>query len=163
MPPFSLPYTCSNKKKLFSFYPAHNLYFALLTQFFGNNRTPKQFGVKGFQNSPLFLHYLFFLVFYCATRTRHAKQKVWSALACRAKATVTSVVLLTYAHMPCYMSRSSCRGMHACPCHHLFVGFPVDGHISIGDTKDIFCFILQSVVSVQEVVCFCCLFKFYRV
>ena len=35
--------------------------------------------------------------------------------------------------------------------------------ISIGDTKDIFCFILQSVDSVQELVCFCCLFKFYRV
>ena len=99
-----------------------------------------------------------------ATRTRHAKQKVWSALACRAKATVTSVVLLIkYAHMPCYMSRSACRGMHACPCHHLFVGFPVDGHISIGDTKDIFYFILESVDSVQELVCFCYLFKFYRV
>ena len=26
------------------------------------------------------------------------------------------------------MSCSACRGMHACPCHHLFVGFPVDGH-----------------------------------
>ena len=73
---------------------------------------------------------------------------------------MTSVVLLIkYAHMPCYMSRSAWRGMHACPCHHLFVGFPVDGHISIGDTKDIFCFILQSVDSVQELVCFCCLFE----
>ena len=59
------------KKKIFSFCRLHNLYFALLTQFFGNNRTPKQFGVKGFQNSPLFLHYLFFLVFYCALFGTH--------------------------------------------------------------------------------------------
>ena len=35
--------------------------------------------------------------------------------------------------------------------------------ISIGDTKDIFCFVLQSVYSVQELVWFCCLFKFHRV
>ena len=34
---------------------------------------------------------------------------------------------------------------------------------SISDTKSIFCFILQSVDSVQELVWFCCLFKFYRV
>ena len=40
-------------KKIFSFCRLHNLYFALLTQFFGNIRTPKQFGVKVFQNSPL--------------------------------------------------------------------------------------------------------------
>ena len=46
------------------------------------------------------------------------------------KATVTSIVLLIkYAHMPCFMSRSACRVMHACPCHHLFVGSPVDGHM----------------------------------
>ena len=137
MSPSSLPYTCSNKKKI-SFCRLHDLYFALLMQLFGNNWTPKQFGVKRFQNSPLFLHNLFFLVFYCAlfgthlTRkswTRHAKQKVWSVLACTTKATVTSIVLLIkYAHMPWHMSRSACRGMHACPCHHLFVGFPVDGH-----------------------------------
>ena len=64
-----------------------------------------------------------------ATRTLHAKQKLRSVVACTTKATVTSIVLLIkYAHMPCYMSRSACRGMHACPCHHLFVGFPVDGH-----------------------------------
>ena len=51
---------------------------------------------------------------------------------CRTKATVTSIVLLIkYAHMLCYMSRSACHGVHACPCHHLFVGFPVDGHIYI--------------------------------
>lgn len=35
--------------------------------------------------------------------------------------------------------------------------------ISIGDTENIFCFILQSMDSMQELVCFCCLFKFYRV
>ena len=58
-------------KKIFSFCRLHNLYFALLTQFFGNNRTPKQFGVKVFQNSPLFIHYLFFLVFYCALFGTH--------------------------------------------------------------------------------------------
>ena len=69
---FSLPCTCSTKKNLSSLCRLHNLYFALLTQFFGNNHTPKQFGVKGFQNSPLFIHYLFFLV---------------------TKATVTSIVL----------------------------------------------------------------------
>ena len=34
---------------------------------------------------------------------------------------------------------------------------------SISDTKNVFCFILQSVDSVQELVWFCCLFKFYRV
>ena len=33
--------------------------------------------------------------------------------------------------------------------------------ISICETKDIFCFILQSVDSVQELVCFCCLFNFF--
>ena len=65
-----------------------------------------------------------------ATRTRHAKQKVWSVLACRTKATVTSIVLLIkYARILCYIWRSACRGMHTCLCHHLFVGFPVDGHI----------------------------------
>ena len=42
---------------------------------------------------------------------------------------MTSIVLLIkYAHMACCMSRSACRVMHECPCHHLFVGFPVDGH-----------------------------------
>ena len=30
-------------------------------------------------------------------------------------------------------------------------------------TENIFCFILQSMDSMQELVCFCCLFKFYRV
>ena len=61
--------------------------------------------------------------------TRHAKQKVWSVSVCTTKATVTSIVLLIkYAHMACCMSRSACRVMHACPCHHLFVCFPVDGH-----------------------------------
>ena len=94
--------------------------------------------MEGFQNSPLFLHYLFFLIFYCALFGTHLtcnsntppKQKVWSVLACRTKATVTSIVLLIkYAHMPWYISRSACRGMHACPCHHLFVGFQVDGQI----------------------------------
>ena len=59
------------KKKLFSFCRLHNFYFALLMQFFGNNRTLKQFGVKGFQNSPLFIDYLFFLVFYCALFGTH--------------------------------------------------------------------------------------------
>ena len=34
--------------------------------------------------------------------------------------------------------------------------------ISIGDTKDIFCFNLQSVDSERQLVCFCSLFKFYR-
>ena len=58
-------------KRIFSLCRLHNLYFALLTQFYGNNRTPKQFGVKGFQNSPLFLHYLFLLVFYCALFGTH--------------------------------------------------------------------------------------------
>ena len=51
--------------------------------------------------------------------TRHAKQKVWTSI----------VLLIKYAHMACCMSRSACRVMHACPCHHLFVGFPMDGHI----------------------------------
>ena len=65
-----------------------------------------------------------------ATRTRHAKQQVRSVLACTTKATVTSIMLLfKYVHMPWNMSRSACRGMHACPCHLLFVGFPMDGHI----------------------------------
>ena len=64
-------YTFKLKKKMFNFCRLYNLYFALLTQFFRNNRTPKQFGVKGFQNSPLFLHYLFFLIFYCALFGTH--------------------------------------------------------------------------------------------
>ena len=34
--------------------------------------------------------------------------------------------------------------------------------ISIGDTKSVLWFILQSVDSLQELVCFCCLFKFYH-
>ena len=34
---------------------------------------------------------------------------------------------------------------------------------SISDTKNVFCFILQSVDCVQELVWFCCLFKFYHV
>ena len=64
------------------------------------------------------------------TRTRHTKQKIWCVLGCTTKATMTSIVLLIkYAHMLWYRSRSACRGMHVCPCHHLFDGFPVDGHI----------------------------------
>ena len=44
-----------------------------------------------------------------------------------------------------------------CPSHMQIV------YSSIGDAKNIFCFILQSMDAMQELVCFCCLFKFYRV